>query len=354
VNEHALRLWIEKESGGAVERLERIGPGASRATWAVGARVGHETRAWIARVDTGDGPVSGTELTLRREATVYGALRDTAVRIPRLVGTSRDGDVLLIERVGGSEEFAGVSDPGTRAQLARDYMLCLAELHRLEPADLDLPGFARPATGPEHALLDLELWRRIYSDRTDADDPLLQVAFAWLAAHPPAQASRTSLCHGDAGPGNFLFEGDRVTALLDWEFAHLGDPLDDLAWVAVRSHLVSELGVLPDTFATWSRATGCALDWPALEYYRALVLVRMAVSCAAALHFARTRPEVAMDTGVYTLLLPYLAYLIPQALAGAGCRDVGLAPLARDAELALGEHPIFSAVGRPLQPLEPA
>ena len=63
-------------------------------------------------------------------------------------------------------------------------------------------------------------------------------AAAWLRSNVPPVPTATALCHGDAGVGNFLFAGDKVTALLDWEFAHVGAPQDDLAWVAIRNHLL--------------------------------------------------------------------------------------------------------------------
>ena len=74
--------------------------------------------------------------------------------------------------------------------------------------------------------------------------------------------------------------------MLDWEFAHVGDPLDDLAWVAVRNQLVRAGLDVPSAFGAWREATGCELDPGRLEYYRALVLVRMLVSCDATVRWS--------------------------------------------------------------------
>ncbi|MEO8328874.1 MAG: aminoglycoside phosphotransferase family protein [Candidatus Nanopelagicales bacterium] len=69
------------------------------------------------------------------------------------------------------------------------------------------------------------------------------------------------LVHGDFGPQNLLIEvaSPRVTALLDWEFAHAGKPIEDLAWAewCVRMHHPSETGQLPELFESY----GGQPDW---------------------------------------------------------------------------------------------
>ena len=347
----ALTQWIESELGGAVARSERIGSGASRATFLVVLQPGARLRECVLRLDTHDGPMAGTPLDLAREAAVYRALSGTAVRIPKLLGVLPEEDALLLERAEGSPDLASAPDPATRDEIVLDYARALAVLHTLDCEQLDLPGFARPADGPEHALCDLRTWRDIHDGH--AGPPLEWLAFAldWLAAHPPAHAERTSLCHGDAGAGNFLFADRRVTALLDWEFAHLGDPTDDLAWVAVRAHLLGVMGPLEPVLRGWSQASGLALDGGRLEYYRALVLARMATSCRVALHKAEGRDAGAMDLAVYRMLLPYLQLLLPQALAWAGCRDPKLDVLRKSGEAAVETHPVLRAHAKPLAPL---
>jgi aminoglycoside phosphotransferase (APT) family kinase protein len=50
-----------------------------------------------------------------------------------------------------------------------------------------------------------------------------------LALHPPVQPNGTALLHGDFWPGNVLWRGDQLAAVIDWEDAALGDALTDLA-----------------------------------------------------------------------------------------------------------------------------
>ena len=344
VLEASLRHFVETSSGGSVVRAQPATTGASRRTWLLDVERGGERLELVLRVDTGDGPLSGSELNLAREAVVYRALQGRGVRIPKLHAASREA--LLIARAPGSDAFASVLDAGRRAAIVRDFFVALAELHGVNADRLALPGFAVPADGPDHARCDLDLWRRISAARIPPD-PLCEFAARWLDASAPP-ADRTVLCHGDAGPGNFLFDGERVTALLDWEFAHLGDPLDDLAWVAVRAHLLGGFGDLAEGFRTWRDSSGMRFDVARVEYYRALVLLRMAISCRLGLAHADAQRG---DTTVYRLLLPYLRWLLPDALARAGCKGPELDEFGEAGRDALERTPILASRARPLEPL---
>ena len=350
-SESVVRSFVETATGGRIERLDRAATGASRATWFASVRQPDGTAAdLVARVDTGDGPLSGTELDLVREASVYRALAGTAVRIPRLVATSPDVRMLLVERAPGSEQLAAIADAGTRQRVADDYFEALAELHRVDAGKLDLGGLHRASRCDDATGDDIALWLRIFEGHAGGEDPMLRFAFDWLASHVPRTDRPAALCHGDAGPGNFLFVDDRVTALLDWEFAHLGDPRDDLAWVAVRSQLLGGFGDLAAGFAVWERAAGLRAERAAVETYRALVLTRMATSCRVALGHAGAR---SMDTGVYEMLLPYLRFLLPEALARAGCEGPECRDFAREGEETVAAHAVLRDLAQPLGELPP-
>jgi aminoglycoside phosphotransferase (APT) family kinase protein len=303
------------------------------------------SEALVLRSDADEGSPYGDELDLAREAVVYRALENRRVRIPRLRGDA-DG-ALLIERAPGSTDFTAVADATRRAAIARDLFVALAELHALNTDRLVLPGFAVPADGPDHARCDLDLWRRIAAARLEPD-ALCDFAAHWLDANAPA-AERTALCHGDAGPGNFAFDGTRVTALLDWEFAHLGDPLDDLAWVAVRAHLVGGMADLADGFRAWREASGQRFEAARVDYYRALVLLRLTVACRLALAHARSRGAAGAAAG--EALLPWLRCLLPEALAHAGCKGRELETLLDTGRDALERAPRTAERARPLEPL---
>jgi aminoglycoside phosphotransferase (APT) family kinase protein len=311
-----LRSFVERAAGARVTGSTRVGTGASRATWLVTLASGAEC---VLRADTGDGPMAGTELTLAREAAVYRALAGSAVPIPRLLAAKPEGDALLVERAPGTESLDGL-EPAARARVMDGYVDALATLHGVDAASLTLPGFARPAPA-DPARAELALWRGVLEARVKRPAPLARFAFAWLERNAPGPADRISLCHGDVGPGNFLHAEGRVSALLDWEFAHLGDPLDDLAWLCFRGHHLSDgIGDLDAQLARWSSLSGLPAERRRIAWYRALVMLRMLVSCHAALDSG----AASLDRTVYFSLAALLALLLPRALAELA--GIGLDP----------------------------
>ncbi len=310
-----LRGWVAFETGVSVVSSARLGKGASRRTWSVDLDDG---RSVVVREDPGTGPVAGTPLTLGREADVYRALAASAVPMPRLLAVSPDRRALLFDRVPGTDDVGSTDDDERRA-VACDYGRCLGRLHALSLDDLDLGSLAI-SDGDWATAADIALWDSIRDARCGPNQtPVSAPALEWLADNAPDGGSPPSLCHGDAGPGNFLHEGGAVTALLDWEFAHVGDPHDDLAWVAVRNQLLGRPLPLDAVYAGWREASGSGLALDRLEYYRALVLVRMAISCDAALNW--TGGETTADTRVQAALRPFLAPAILEALRRAGCNE---------------------------------
>jgi aminoglycoside phosphotransferase (APT) family kinase protein len=309
VTEEEIESWIASVAGQSVEHLERVGYGASRATYIAKLQAGDDL---VVRLDTGDGPMAGTELSLAREAEVYRALDDTVVRIPHLHAVAPDGAALLVDRAAGIHELDVLSE-AERLAVYTDFLAALADLHQVDPSTLELPSFRQPTDGPSHALEELDLWGRILDDRTKQPWPLAHFTRAVLRRCAPEHVSRTVLCHGDVGPGNFVHEGGRVTALLDWEFSHLGDPMDDLGWWVFRGHdMAGGCGDLRAQLVQWSATTGLPVDSPSIEYYRAFVMFRWLVSVASALD----QGGGGMDRSVYFGLVPILSIRLTRALAG--------------------------------------
>ena len=305
------RDWVAGITGGEVTRFERTATGRSRATWLVDVkRPDGEILELVLRRDTGDGPLSGTEISLTREAAVYRALHGTGVAIPRLLDVSPDGEALLVERATGSEDLAPLSAE-EQGDVMDSFVSQLVALHHVEPANLDLPGFARPRTPEEHATADLDLWQRVFDGHVTRPSPLWRFVFAWLRQRAPIVVERTVLCHGDVGPGNFLFSGGEVTAVLDWEFAHVGDPMDDIAWLTIRGHHLFDAGDPVTQLRRYQDLSGLKIDPDRVRYYQAFVLLRMAVACLVALD----RRARSVDASTYLCLLPILSTLVTRLIA---------------------------------------
>lgn len=94
---------------------------------------------------------------------------------------------------------------------------------------LALPaGLARPVHPARH---ELDYWASVIEADALHPQPIAEAARRWLERHLPPPGPRLALVHGDYRTGNLLYDGEgRIRGVLDWEMAHLGDPLEDLAW----------------------------------------------------------------------------------------------------------------------------
>jgi aminoglycoside phosphotransferase (APT) family kinase protein len=274
------------------------------------------TEHYVLRIDTGTGPFSGTDYTLTREAAVYRALQGTDVPVPDLVAVNDEGTAFLMRRVDGYDSDS-IADPDERASVADSYMKAIAALHQLDVDALELPGFRRPASPEDRFLLDLETWEQIYREKVTRPEPILAFALDWLRRHVPTTEDRTVLCWGDVGPGNFMYKDGAVAALLDWELAHLGDPMDDLAFHSLRTYLLFD-GSFCDlrwSLERYEHYTGRKVDAERLEYLRIQCLVRWMLSALAALEFD-SGPDMAGSTFLFltTSVRKWLASLLAVAV----------------------------------------
>lgn len=125
-------------------------------------------------------------------------------------------------------------DEPTRANLGRQFVAALAAIRRFDwrGAGLDVIGGPTEAAGA--ASDRIELWERPLGQWSDMRVPMLEWAAIWLRENAPAAPS-VSIVHGDYRIGNFLVEDGRITSILDWELARLGDPVEDLGWTCMQA-----------------------------------------------------------------------------------------------------------------------
>jgi aminoglycoside phosphotransferase (APT) family kinase protein len=125
--------------------------------------------------------------------------------------------------------------------------------------------------------------QRARYDRYDEPHPAVELGFRWLETQRYRPARRT-LVHADFRNGNFIVDETGVRAVLDWECAHLGDPMEDLAWLCLRSwrfgrpdRPVGGFGYRPDLYGAYEKATGERPDPAAVRYWEVFGFVRWAV-----------------------------------------------------------------------------
>ncbi|WP_309752412.1 phosphotransferase [Novosphingobium sp.] len=200
--------------------LERLSGGANMESWRFAA--GAET--CVLRRAPSLEMMVGRPLTHADEAALIRAARTSGVLAPELLVELEPDDGLgsgyVMRAISGSPDpnlFLAEADPAAGiADIARE----LAATHAV-----DCTGLAVPVMDTANALAELRARFLTYG----GDRPILALALRWLEANIPA-AVTPRLVHGDFRLGNLMFEHGRLTGVLDWELAHLGDWHEDLAF----------------------------------------------------------------------------------------------------------------------------
>lgn len=114
--------------------------------------------------------------------------------------------------------------------LAQEIGRELARIHAIRPAAGVLTALPVPLGNPSRLVVAT---LRASLDSASAPRPALEFILAWLEAHAPEPRTLT-LVHGDFRTGNYMINAGRLTAILDWEFCHWGDPREDIGWFIAR------------------------------------------------------------------------------------------------------------------------
>lgn len=282
-----LREWVESTATARIVSARRHLAGASREAWSLDTDCGG---LFLMR----DGrPGSGGSA---RDAAVLRALVGSPVPVPRVYGNDVERSTVLLERVEGRGDFPEVDDEAEREPTARHLMELTAALHALDPATLDIAHLGSPPPPAAHAETQLAHAQGAVQALGDDAHPLFTFALAWLGRNLPTPPPATSLVHSDMGPGNFVSAGGRVVAVLDWEVAHWGDPMEDLAAVSIRD-MATPVGDLPTRFAEYASVAAAPVRLDALKWYRVFVLTRNSAFITLGLRAdpgSRTRPQLEM------------------------------------------------------------
>ena len=221
-----------------LERLMRSAGGLSRENWRldaswVDARGAHSHELMLMR------DASGTLLETERdrEFAVLSALAHSDVPAPRVHWADPDGRYLgapsiVMDRVPGHCDYLVLNSAApleARLALARRFLDVLARIHAFNWRATGLGASLGEPPGKPSSV-ELAHWSDTYQRVRLEPHPELDYIHAWLSARTP-EAEHVVLVHGDFKPGNALVDGGHITAKLDWETAHLGDPLEDLGWI---------------------------------------------------------------------------------------------------------------------------
>jgi aminoglycoside phosphotransferase (APT) family kinase protein len=262
---------LEARLGRGVKSMQLLPGGASKEAWAVDA---DGERLLVRRA--GGGVIHEGTLSLENEFQVLEAAVEAGVKAPRAVA--------YLGELGGREAFAMefvegetigrriVRNPpaGLETQLADE----LAKIHAIPPERLPFLRASDIVTRFEHEL-----------DSVGDPHPALEYGLWWLREHRPEPLADV-VAHGDFRLGNVVVSERGLVCILDWEFAHLSDPREDVAWPLVRAwrfgvddRRLGGMGEVGPYLERYAELTGRSISEEELYWWEVLGNVKWGVGC---------------------------------------------------------------------------
>lgn len=282
-----LARLLARLGAGELGEVARLSGGANQETYRIEMTNGERLAL---RRAVGDGGAFAGDMSLRggvaAEATLLRAAADAGVPVAKVVHVLEPDDELgqglLLEwlegetigqRIVRSDRFADA-----RRHLARDCGRALARIHRIDPAPL---GGVVPTVTPEQLVRDT--WDRYQS--YGALEPMIDYTARWLLDHLP-DPGPPALVHGDFRNGNLMVGPTGLVGVLDWELAHLGDPMRDLGWMCTGSWRfgrhdlpVGGFGSREELFAGYAAESGMPVDVEQVRFWEVFGSFWWSVGC---------------------------------------------------------------------------
>ncbi|MCZ6618760.1 MAG: phosphotransferase family protein [Gammaproteobacteria bacterium] len=268
--------WGETQT---ITDIEQIPGGASRETYRVKLRGADSEQGLILRRD----PVSSLIDTERAlEYQTYVAVFPTEIPVPEPLVLEEDPKYLdrpfsvMREITGCESDLANLALPpyvDVRERIAEIKWSLLGKLATLDIDGLGITGFMETPAHP--AARELDYWAGVINEDSLHPEPVAQAAIRWLEKNLPEPSGNLVLVHGDYRTGNFLYtETGDIEGILDWEMAHIGDPLEDLAWSLDPLWSWPEQtlagGLIPraDAIGIWAQTSGYRVDRRAFRWWQ--------------------------------------------------------------------------------------
>ena len=293
--------WFPGATG--IDGLTQLSGGASQETWAFDVlHPSGNIAVILRRAPAGYGAAPARAAGLEAEAVLMQQAFEAGIPSPRVryVLSPQDGlgSGFIMDRVEGEtiprKILRDAQFTQARVVLTSQLGKAVAGIHALDQARL--PQLRLMTVAGEIGDLAAEYksfeWPR----------PVFDLALRWLQDNAPAQSPEVTLVHGDFRHGNLIVGPDGLRAVLDWELAHFGDPMEDLGWICVNSWRFGEidrpiggLGSREEFFAAYEAASGRVVDVPRVMFWEVLGTLRWGVMCCGMMQRFRAGPDHSME-----------------------------------------------------------
>ncbi|MFK7915517.1 MAG: phosphotransferase family protein [Pseudomonadales bacterium] len=291
----------------SLEAVDRLSGGASQETYRISVTTSDGPRLLAMRRAPGGvvaeehvvgHPGLAAEALLMRSAAAAGVPEPDVVHVLTPDDGIGDGFIMswlegeaLGARIARAPDFTDL-----RGHLAYDCGRILARIHAI---DLQATGLSRAldAITPEEFLH--QTWDRYKEWQTP--QPMIDYTGRWLLENLPKNP-RTALVHNDFRNGNFMVDQNAIVAVLDWELAHIGDPMRDLGWICTNSWRfgvtdlpVGGFGLREDLYRGYADESGIAVDPDHVKFWEVFGSFWWAVGCLGMAEHYRTGPDQTVE-----------------------------------------------------------
>jgi aminoglycoside phosphotransferase (APT) family kinase protein len=311
--EQKLRTFIEKLTGGRVISMAR--QIRWRPAWFVDVEREGETLHLHIRGDRNSDILPFPDL--RREADILQVLEAHKIPVPHIWGVCPDPMAIIMDAVPGTRDVSEAASDAERHSVVKQYATAVAAMHKIPVQEFVERGIELPQGAQAIALAGLTAYGPLYVKTKKKPEPLIEFALRWLKSNVPRHRTRAAFIQFDSG--QFLFEDGRLTALYDFEFAMLGDPMTDLATMRMRESYEPLGDELRNLYRHYEEAYGEPIDIPVLRFHNALFATVSCMQIAGAVadpqpggpHAVYLEWDLALRRALITILAECMGVRVP-------------------------------------------
>jgi aminoglycoside phosphotransferase (APT) family kinase protein len=259
--DHAVHDWLTNHLGNVIAFRRHA---RWRIGWDAEVDAEGERMALYIRGPRGDNYVSPIDMA--QEAAIHRAYLANGIPAPRPIAVIDEPCSLVLERLPGTINTATIPDPATRQRVREDFIATIVRQHQIPLAAFAEVGLEIPVGADAVSRNLYEASEAIFDTLIGRPWPLMRFVGSWLKRHVPQNRARAAFINGDAG--QFMFDGDRITGLIDFEMSAFGDPAAELAGMRLRdtSEPFGDLSALYDHYEMLS---GDRITKRLIEYHTA-------------------------------------------------------------------------------------
>ena len=281
-----ITAWLESNLRGTVVRIAR--QARWRPVWFADLEREDERLELCVRGDRTDMRLI---FPLDHEMRFQSLLHGHGIPAAKVHGWIDDPCAYVMDRVPGREDFDGLTD-AQKCAVVDDYVQILARMHRLDINPFVQAGIARAARPEDSGRIGLRRYEEMFRAAKQHPEPLMEFCLGWLRRHPPDSRGREAPIVWDSG--QFHHQHGRITAVLDLELAHIGDPMMDLAGWRIRDTVLG-YGDFTSLYRKYAELTGVPVDLDAIRIYLIAFTLTNQLAFAAALRNPPPESDLMMN-----------------------------------------------------------